>query len=145
MKSFIKVFAVTLMLAVVAVSCGKVEKILPKKDGKWKTTSTSTAIYMNSVLDTTVVTLSNDSSDVMEFLKDGVGNVISTDTTTSFTWSVNDNNDEITICQTFLSVQLCVTSTILESSKNEMTWFYTDKVTGDTNWSESTSINTRVE
>lgn len=145
MKASVKALALAMLVALVAVGCSKVEKILPKKDGKWKMESAKYDWYMNGTLDSTWTEMGTDSSDIWEFLKDGAGNIISTDTTLPFTWSVNDDNDAVTICQSFSGISFCVTQEVLESSKNEQVWFYSDKEAGDSTWTETTGTMVRVE
>ncbi|MFN8397193.1 MAG: hypothetical protein U0176_21395 [Bacteroidia bacterium] len=144
MKASVKALALAMLVALVAVGCSKVEKILPKKDGMWKQTSAKYDWYNNSTLDSSWTETAGDSADVWEFLKDGVGNIISTDTTMAFTWSVNDDNDAVTICQSFSGLSFCVTMDVLESEKNKQVWFYSDKETGDSTWTETTSTMERV-
>lgn len=119
MKSFIKAFAVTLLLAVVVVSCGKVEKILPKKDGLWVGTSQTTVTYVDDSLVSTET--DTDSLGFMFFDKEGTG--YSEDYANAnrqeFTWAVNDDNDVITITVDSTSIDY----DILESSSKEQKWF----------------------
>ncbi|MBK9451296.1 MAG: hypothetical protein IPN95_18185 [Bacteroidetes bacterium] len=124
MKSFIKVFAVTLMLAVVAVSCGKVEKILPKKDGMWVGTSQTVVTYVDDSLVSTET--DTDSLGKMFFDKEGTGYSVDFQDSnrTDFTWSVNDDNDVITITGTD-SGSVAMPYDILESSSKEQKWFGT--------------------
>lgn len=145
MKSSVKALLLATLVAFVAVGCSKVEKILPKKDGKWKQTSAKYEYYVNGTLDSTWTETATDSADVWEFLKDGMGNIISTDTTLPFTWSVNDDNDKVTICFDFLGLQICSTSEVLESSKNKQVWFSTDEEAGDSMWTETTGTMERVD
>lgn len=145
MKASVKALALAMLVALVAVGCSKVEKILPKKDGKWKQTSAKYDWYNNNTLDSSWTETATDSADVWEFLKDGVGNIISTDTTTAFTWSVNDDNDVVTICQSFSGLSFCVAMDVLESEKNKQVWFFSDKETGDSTWTETTSTMERVD
>lgn len=145
MKTSVKAFAIAALMAIVAVGCSKIEKILPKKDGKWKGESVEVKEYVSNTLDSTYTEIPNDSDGVWEFLKDGEGNIILPDTTMPFTWTVNDDNDEVTICQSFGSAQICFTQTVLESEKNRQVWFFTSKETGDTNWTEQTTTMVRVD
>ena len=120
MKSSIKAFAIVAVLAIVAVGCGKVEKILPKKDGLWVGVSAHVVSYLNDTLfsDTTLT----DSLGEMYFAKDGTGYSAETGgaNKVDFTWSVNDDNDVLTITDTSGTASM---SDILEVDKNEMTLF----------------------
>ena len=146
MKSFIKVFAVTLMLAVVVVSCGKVEKILPKKDGMWVGTSSTTLSYVNDSLTSTVT--QNDSLGKMFFDKEGTGYSVDFQDSNrwDFTWAVNDDNDVITITGTD-SGSVAMAIDILESSNKEQKWFssFSIEVLGTTYKTETTSTMERAE
>lgn len=142
MKSF-KTLALSAIIAIVAVGCNKVEKILPKKDGTWRAVSITDAQYVNNTLDTTYV--DNNPGETYTFVKDGTGSMTDTDTTIAFSWTVNDDNDQITLCVDFLGVQFCQPMDVLESSKDAQTWFYSDKAAGDTDWYESTMELERVK
>ena len=119
MKSSIKAFAIIALLAVVAVGCNKVEKILPKKDGLWQGVNSTVLSYLNDSLMTT--TIDDDSLGTMYFDKDGSG--YSQDFNNSqqhpFTWVVADGNDQITITDTSGT---SLTWEILESSSKEQKW-----------------------
>jgi hypothetical protein len=120
MKVSIKAFAILAIMAIVAVGCGKVEKILPKKDGLWVGTSAHVVSYLNDTLfsDTTLT----DSLGEIFFDKDGTGYTADNGgaNQSPFTWSVNDDNDQLTIVD---SSGTATTSDILEVEKNEMTLF----------------------
>lgn len=125
MKS-VKSFAIVALVAIVAVACGKVEKILPKKDGLWQATSQTVASYTNDSLTSTVT--QTDSLGQSYFDKEGTG--YSTDfqgnNKTTFTWAVNDDNDVITITDTS---GFAMAYDILESSNKAQKWFGTISVT----------------
>ena len=120
MKSF-KFLAIVAIMAIVAVGCGKVEKILPKKDGRWAGKSADVKVYFDDVLTFSEVT--TDSLGESIFEKDGTGTMIDAEGGESaFTWSVNDENDVITITDTSNTP---MAYDILESEKDLQTWFYT--------------------
>jgi|GEM_PF-2155024 hypothetical protein len=121
MKAFKSLFLVA-VLGIVAVGCGKVENILPKKDGLWVGVSSTTESYVNDSLVSTEV--QTDSLGQLFFAKDGTGYSTDTDGSnrTDFTWSVNEENDQITLTDTS-GVPLVYD--ILESSNSAMTWFTT--------------------
>ncbi len=143
MRAF-KVLTLTVLLAIVAVGCSKVEKILPKKEGTWKTTSSVSRVYVNSALDTTITTTSG-LVDTYKFEKDGIGTYTDADTSVAFTWAVNDDQDEVTMCFDFAGLQICSKSTVLESEKDKQVWTSTDKVDGDVDWTETDATLERVD
>ena len=105
MKS-LKVLALTALIAIAAVGCSKTEKILVKQDGTWKTTSTTTRYYNSTTLDSTI-TQTTGFNETYKFEKDGVGSITDADTTINFTWSMNDDQSEISMCYDFLGLQIC--------------------------------------
>ena len=113
-------FLAVALIAIVAVGCGKVEKILPKKDGTWTTTKQVEREYENDVLQSTDDTIS-----VSEFTfqDDGSGTYVEGGASYAFTWSVNDDNDEISVCESFSGVSFCFTYDIVESSKDAQKWY----------------------
>jgi hypothetical protein len=143
MKS-VKSFAIVALVAIVAVACGKVEKILPKKDGLWVGTSQTVASYVNDSLTSTVT--ETDSLGQAFFEKDGTG--YSADfqgnNKVDFTWSVNDDNDKITLTDTS---GFAVIYDILESSNKAQKWFGTISITvgSDVYKTEITSEMERAE
>lgn len=122
MKFSIKAFLAIAVMGIVAVSCGKVEKILPKKDGLWNQDSFRMVGYLNdSLLSDTTVT---DSLGVIYFNEDGTGYTQDEGSTSqsAFTWSVNDDNDVLTITDSD-SGSVPMPMDILESSSKAMTLF----------------------
>ena len=119
MANSMKFFAAIALLAVVAVSCGKVEKILPKKDGLWQIKSEQITVFVNNVQDTSYTEV--DSLGQIMFEKDGGGYSadFSGNNKVTFTWEVNSDNDKITITDTSGVPQ---TMDILESSNKSQTW-----------------------
>ena len=120
MKTTVRVFAIVALLAAVVVGCGKVEKILPKKDGLWTTTSVHALTYLNDTLisDTTLT----DSLGETYFAKDGTGYTADNGgaNQSPITWSVNDDNNVLTITDSSGTV---INADILEVEKNKMTLF----------------------
>lgn len=145
MKNSFKAILAVLMVATLTVGCSNVEKILPKKDGKWKIVSVKYEEYVNNTLDSTAI--EPGVGEFYEFVKDGTGTFTDPDTSYAFEWSVNDDKDEVTMCVDFFGggTQFCFTNTVLTSEKNNQTWFYSDKVSGDVNWIDQTVELERVE
>lgn len=127
MKS-VKSFVLVALIAIVAVACGKVEKILVKKDGLWVGTSQTIVSYTNAAVTSTIT--ETDSLGQTFFAKDGTG--YSADfqgnNKSNFTWSVNDDNDILTITGVD-SGAVAFPATILESSSKAMTLFSTISIT----------------
>lgn len=143
MKKFLSISALALV-CIIAVSCGKVEKILPKKDGTWKSTSTTYRDFVNNTLDSTYT---DTEASTMVFEKDGTGYSYTTnvDSTDAFTWTVNDDNDIVTICQDFLGASFCVAFDVIESSKDSQTWMTTFQSGTAGTYTESEATFTRVK
>jgi hypothetical protein len=116
----IQSFIVVALIAIVAVGCGKVEKILPKKDGTWKVTKQEQREYQNDVLQSTDTEITTTE---MTFQKDGSGTYVEGGSSFTFNWSVNDDNDKLDFCQDFGGASICVTYDIVESSANAQTWY----------------------
>jgi hypothetical protein len=114
-----KLFAVVALVALIAVGCGNVEKILPKKDGLWVGKSQTVTVFANGVQDTSYT--ETDSLGQMMFEKDGGG--YSADyagnNKVNFTWSVNADNDQVTVTDTS---GVPIVFDVLESSGKEQTW-----------------------
>jgi ABC-type oligopeptide transport system substrate-binding subunit len=121
MKS-VKLFAIVALMALVAVACGKVEKILPKGTGLWKISSSHEVSYLNNVLESDVTR--TDSLGQIYFDKAGTGYSTEFASTTkdNFTWTVNDDNDIITITSSDTGA-VAIPADILESSSKQMTIF----------------------
>jgi hypothetical protein len=143
MKKLLSISALVLV-CIIAVSCGKVEKILPKQDGTWRSSSTTYREFVANALDTTYTETFNST---MVFEKDGTGYSYETnaDSTDAFTWSVNDDNDVVTICQDFFGLQFCVPFEVLESSKDSQTWVATTESGTAGTYTESEATFTRVK
>jgi ABC-type oligopeptide transport system substrate-binding subunit len=122
MKS-VKLFAIVALMALVAVACGKVEKILPKGTGLWKVSSSREVSYLNNVLESDVT--KTDSLGQIYFDKAGTGYSTDFGSTTkdTFTWPVNDDNDVITITSNDTNA-IALPADILESSAKQMTIFF---------------------
>ena len=124
MKS-LKAFAIIALVAIVAVGCGKVEKILPKGTGLWQISSSRNVSYLNNALvyDQT----DTDSLGQVYFDKEGTGYSTEFGSTTkeTFTWTVNSDNDVLTIT-TNDSIPYVSNADILESSSKQMTIFISE-------------------
>jgi hypothetical protein len=144
MKSSVKAFAIVAVLAIVAVSCNKVEKILPKKDGLWQGTESIVTQFIDGTQDTTWT--DTDSLGRMFFDKEGTGYATDFEgnNRVDFTWSVNDDNDVVTITDTS---DTAVMYDVLESSKNEQKWFtsFSFDISGTTYKTDITTTMERAE
>lgn len=139
-----KVIAAILILGAFVAACGKVEKILPKKDGTWKIAQIDYREYSTAGLDSSYTDLT--SSESYEFDKDGTGTVTDGSDIVAFTWSVSNDGDEISICYDILGgIFFCVKNEVLESEKNRQVWTNTDKEDGDSTWTESDVTLERVD
>ena len=116
----IQSFLIVALIAVVAVGCGKVEKVLPKKDGTWKTTKQEQRDYENDVLQSTTTAITTTK---FTFQDDGTGSYVDDGTTSAFTWSVNDDNDKITVCEEFGGISFCFTYDVIESKGSSQVWY----------------------
>jgi hypothetical protein len=117
----LKALLVVAVVAVAMVGCTKLEKVLPKGDGVWKTTSEVTVEYVNNVVDTTYSTPASELS-TYTFNSDGTGSVAYDGQTDNFTWSANSDGDQITLVPEGTS--LAVAIEVLESSAKAQKWFY---------------------
>lgn len=123
MKKFSSLLSIVAMV-MVAVSCGKVEKILPKQDGEWQTTYQKivTTDASGAVVDSEE-TSNVDSLGTVHFESDGTGHSHNPDGSTGdFTWAVNDDNDvlTITIADSASGSSVVMDWEILEFSNKEM-------------------------
>lgn len=115
MKAF-KFLALAAIFGFAFTSCTNVEKILPKKDGRWDVTSVDSKIYFDGVL--AVDTVITDGNGFIVFNSDGTGytedEARTKDAGSDFTWTAD--NDQITITDSSDTY----TSDVLEASKKEM-------------------------
>lgn len=127
-----------LVLGIVASSCGKVEKILPRSGGDWKVTSYSTTDYVNSAVDSSYTTTDPDPELIFHFEDDGTGTYFAGSLGEPFTWTVNADQDEVNICRDISGggTLICSVNTIQESSAKTQVWFSTSQTTGVTSWQE---------
>ena len=111
------------LVALMAVACGKVEKILPKGTGMWKISSSREVSYMNDSLLSDVTR--TDSLGQIFFGDDGTGYSTEFGSTTkdNFTWTVNSDNDVLTILPSDTGA-IAMPADILESSSKQMTIFF---------------------
>ena len=111
----------TVAAVVLMTACNNVEKILPKKDGTWNISMITETETVNRTVtsDTTYSPVGTS----FTFDKDGTGTYTEPDTTDSFTWAYNDDNETITM--TLASFPLAIVYDVLESSKDAQTWRYT--------------------
>lgn len=115
----VKLFSLAIVMVVAVSSCNKVEKILPKQDGTWTIKSQVSREYES---DSLVSTDTETNVGTIFFDKEGTGTFTDADTTTAFTWSVNDDGDVVTICQSFAGINFCIDNTVVESSKDAQSW-----------------------
>lgn len=122
MMNSLKAFAIIALVAIVAVGCGKVEKILPKGTGLWQVSSSRTVSFINNVQ--TSDETQTDSLGQIYFDKSGSGYSTDFGSTSkdNFTWVVNSDNDVLTIT-TSDSIPFVFAADILESSSKQMTIF----------------------
>ena len=120
-----KALSMLALVAVVAVGCGKTEKILPKKDGLWDVTKVTTRYYTGGNLDSTE-TYSD--AGTYRFETDGTG-VITEDggATQAFEWTANDDAETVKICYDFLGIQVCMTYDVNVSEKNHQEWSFSQE------------------
>ena len=120
MKSALKTVFATIILALVVVSCSKVENILPKKDGMWKMASLTIRQDTNNVLFHT--STQSDSLPTVFFDKDLNGYTQDFGSTVkhNFTWSVNSDNDQISVLDSGATKPTVFD--ITDASKNAETW-----------------------
>lgn len=107
------------LLALFVVGCGGTEKILPKKDGTWRTTALTYSSFINSALDSTWT-----DTQVYTYVFDKTGSATLTDAlgTTNVTWYVNPDGDLMTICQNTVGSQTCIQYLIQTSEKDLQRW-----------------------
>lgn len=131
MKS-LKSITVLALLAVVAAGCvGGIEKILPRKDGTWVSTSIVYTRYVNSAVDST---WTDNTTYTYVFDRIGSVNVTGPNGTQTLTWQAR--NDIATLCDNSSATQVCEQYLILESSNTSQLWRaqFADSING--NWLE---------
>lgn len=115
MKTF-KAMALAAFVAIALTACNNVEKILPKKDGRWDVSRVEAKTYFSGVLASdTVIT---DGNGFMVFNSDGTGYTEdengTKDAGSDFTWTADDDKISVTDSSGTL------TSDVLEASKKEL-------------------------
>lgn len=115
MRILLPLFALALILP----SCKTTEKFLVKKEGEWLASMLLYQHYENGTL-TSEESYSNHL--VFVFEKDGGGSVKSDQLTNGLSWSVDEKDDRILICE---QNQDCIWYDVLQSEKNVQTWFGT--------------------
>jgi hypothetical protein len=114
-RFLLPLLAVTFLLT----SCKSTEKLLVKKDGEWLATTLLYQHYENGSL---VGEDSYSNHLVFVFEKEGGGVVKSDQLVHGLSWSVDDKDNRILICE---EDQDCVWYEILQSEKEVQTWFGT--------------------
>ncbi len=122
MKSTIKFFFLVSVLFVVA-SCSKnPEKLLPKKDGTWTGTATTTLVGLGTFTDVVEYTFEKTTGTI----KDDSGDI------TNFTWSYDKKNDALTVTQTDGTDVTVIVYTVSDVKKDSEKWEFTNgTINGD--------------
>lgn len=137
-KSFTKLVAFTFSIAVLFSACSKApNKILPKKDGLWSATySTTTSIGINSSTQTGAWSVT--------FKSDGTGTITDAGVTESFTWSYSKDNKTITFSQTGMLTPMVYTVEEMKSKSEKWTYHTTYTISGITYTIDQTVNLTKV-
>lgn len=144
MKSF-KAIAITALAAIVFVSCAKVEKILPKKDGIWNVTELSMKVLLDGV--TFIDTVMTTDLGTVTFTDDGKAVATQDTNTTDFTWSADGDNITFTMDDGNGGTDTQVW-TVVESKSKTQEWSYVDESTdsvGTTTVTTRTELNQKLE
>ncbi|MFN8397194.1 MAG: hypothetical protein U0176_21400 [Bacteroidia bacterium] len=133
---------ISAILFIAACSTGP-KKILPKPDGGWYAEKITMRSYVGNTLDSTWV-ISHKST--YNFVKDLTGTrVDSAGSSHSFTWFVNDNNDNFQLCYNTSGSQDCKLYLIVNSDKNAQKFTYTEAGSVNGSWTEEDLEMTRVD
>lgn len=140
----LKVIAFVGLLAALVTGCmGGVERILPSKEGTWKSNSIAIRSYVNSTLDSSW-TVTDGSTYTFE--KGGAVSVLdSSGTSRVMTWSVNPDGDIVELCNNSASSHICQLYLVVSSSKNAQQWKATIVGSANGEWVEQDLSLTRVE
>lgn len=136
----LKITILLSLLLVLVVSCGKVKNVLVSQDGKWLSSAVTTRSYVNSTLDSTWTT-----QNPTTYTFDKAGTVVVTPTTGSsqtLTWTVNQNQDIISLCVSSPTYS-CTEYLIVSSSKSEQQWKATIVGAVNGEWTEQDLTLTR--
>lgn len=110
--------SLAVVMITILTSCGKTDKVLVKNDGLWNIDKVTTVTETSGFPTTTDEETDNGTA---EFRGDGTGTFTYPDgTSDEFTWEVSD--DVITLEQSGFTFDY----TILESSKSEQKWEYSE-------------------
>ncbi len=119
-KLNLNVFFVALLAIAALSSCMNLEKILPKNTGTWEVVTDRTATYEDETLvSDSTTTYSGEVT--YQFNEDGSGVFTEDGQTTNFTWSHNEEAEQLTITEDGLAIVLDV----LSYTRDTMTLFYT--------------------
>jgi hypothetical protein len=124
----LKACCLLLLLAMVVVGCGKVENILPSKEGTWTSTSSVYRYYVNSALDST---FTDTDTYTFNFQKGGALTLTDVSGPHTLTWSVNPGGDIVTLCSNTIGSQDCEQYVVKSSSKDSQSW--SSKTAGSAN------------
>jgi hypothetical protein len=130
------------LLAVLVVGCGGVDKILPRQDGTWRTTTITYTNFVGNVADSTWT-----DPQTYTYVFDKTGSAKFTDDlgTYDVTWYVNPEGDLVTICDNTASTQDCIQYVVQESAKNSQRWKATINGSVNGSWLEIDMSLARVE
>lgn len=106
------------IVVVAAVGCAKIDKILPRNEGRWDITNLNTITYVDDSLTANVN--QTDSLGTYFFDDNGIGYLEDfLGDRTDFIWEVNEENDWVTLTDTAGSPTVYQ---VVESSSKEQVW-----------------------
>ncbi|MEL7532556.1 MAG: hypothetical protein AAFN10_14660, partial [Bacteroidota bacterium] len=108
-----------LAAVLVLTACQNLEKILPKNTGTWNAVSGSVTVLEDGVAITTDSTVSV-TGVTYQFNDDGSGEYTEDGQTSSFTWSYDEENEQITTTESGTSI----TYDVLDYTNKTMTLFF---------------------
>lgn len=124
MKTKFLSIAVILFSAIILVACGKIEKVLVKKDGLWNVASMMQKVTMGGtvIMDTTIADWGT-----ITFTDDGKGTMTPKDTATwgaasTFSWSADQDEETVTIITGTSPNMDTTVYDVVESSAKEQSW-----------------------
>jgi hypothetical protein len=131
------------LLVAITMGCGKVEQVLPAKDGKWLSNSVAYRSYVNSTLDSSW-TVTNPTTYTFE--KGGSGTTVdSSGVSQVFTWSVNPDGDNFSFCRNSTTGQDCQLMLVVVNEKNRQEYKATVVGTVNGEWTEYDLVLARAE
>jgi hypothetical protein len=116
---FLKPFMFLLVAGLLFSACtSDLTKILPKNDGMWDVTFTSTTRSYQVSNDSLIDEETDMESGTMDFRDNGTGTLTSSGDSSVFTWSYNADREEMTIVEDSATIVFDV----LESSNKSQRW-----------------------